>query len=552
MENRLETQVLFSEKDKARGAKIVRVLAPVLAPILSGGLLVLAYPRYDIAWLGWVGLVPLLIAITYKKPGYAFLMSFLCGLVFFAGVFDWIREVRGYQIIHHAVLGLYLGPMFGVFGLIYSFISRRRGATPALVAAPFIWVSIEYLRSNISFLSLPMALLAHSQSHYVHLIQFASFTGAYGIGFLMILVNATIAAIILAFFTENMWLKLSEFKFPSRRAAITLTLASLILVIAALIYGQSVLSQTINGKEIKVSVLQGNIAQNQKWDRKYASYIMQTYTDLTRQAFEDKPDLIVWPEASTPGLVLKNRRLHKQIVSMIRQNSAYFIIGSSEYPKFAKQAYEKGTYGNAALFFSPNGKYLGQYLKIRLVPFTECLPHKEIIPWPDFIVPDKDANFPIPGKEFKLFEMNGAKFGTLICWETLHPDLFRQFVKDGANFIVNITNEARYGETKASYQIAAMNVFRAVESRVPVVRAANTGISCFIDSYGRITGRVHNNDRHIFVRGYLTKNIQTTKEKTFYTAYGDVFAYMSLIIAILWIAYSFLPINKMKGDLSFD
>ena len=129
--------------------RIFRFLLVLLAPVLSGALLVLAYPRYDMAWLGWVGFVPLLIAITYKKPGYAFLMSFLCGLVFFAGVFDWIREVRGYQIIHHAVLGLYLGPMFGVFGLIYSFISRRRGATLALVAAPFIWVSIEYLRSNL-------------------------------------------------------------------------------------------------------------------------------------------------------------------------------------------------------------------------------------------------------------------------------------------------------------------------------------------------------------------------------------------------------------------
>jgi apolipoprotein N-acyltransferase len=477
-------------------------------------------------------------------------MSFLCGLVFFAGVFDWIREVRGYQIIHHAVLGLYLGPMFGVFGLIYSFISRRQGATLALVAAPFIWVSIEYLRSNISFLSLPMALLAHSQSHYVPLIQFASFTGAYGIGFLMILANAAVTATIFAIISGNNRLRLLEFKYPSKREAIALIFASLILIIAALLYGQSVLSEKINGKEIRVSVLQGNIAQKLKWDRKYASFIMQTYTDLTRQAYEDNPDLIVWPEASTPGLVLKNRRLYKQIATMIRQNRAYYIIGSSEYPKFAKQAYKEGTYGNAALFFSPNGKFLGQYLKIRLVPFTECLPHKEIIPWPDFIVPDKDANFPIAGKEFKLFEMNGAKFGTLICWETLHPDLFRQFVKEGANFIVNITNEARYGETKASYQIAAMNVFRAVESRLSIVRAANTGISCFIDPFGRITGRVSNDGKHIFVKGFLTQNILATQEKTFYTAYGDIFSYMSVIIAVFAIVFSIFAKSKKKGDIS--
>jgi apolipoprotein N-acyltransferase len=546
MEAEIEAQISSFKKSKAQPAKIVSALSLSLAPILSGGLLVLAYPRYDMAWLGWVGLVPLFLAITYRKHGYAFLMSFLCGLVFFAGVFDWIREVRGYQIIHHAVLGLYLGPMFGIFGLIYSFISRRRGSALALVTAPFIWVSIEYLRSNISFFSLPMALLAHSQSHYVHLIQFASFTGAYGVGFLMILVNTTVTALVLTVFPANKRSKLSQFKFPSKREAFALAFASLILIFVALFYGKSVLSQPISGNEIRVSVLQGNIAQKQKWDRKYASFIMQTYADLTRQAFEDKPDLIVWPEASTPGLVLKSRRLYKQIATLIRQNGAYFIIGSSEYPKFAKQAYKKGTYGNAALFFAPNGKYMDQYLKIRLVPFTECLPHKETIPWPDFIVPDKDVNFPIPGKEIKLFEINGVEFGTLICWETLHPDLFRQFVKKGANFIVNITNEARYGETKASYQIAAMNVFRAIESRVPVVRAANTGISCFIDPYGRITGRVNNNNRHIFVKGYLTQSLVPSKEKTFYNAYGDVFAFMNLIIAFIVIAFSFLFKSKKR------
>jgi apolipoprotein N-acyltransferase len=501
------------------------------------------------AWLAWVGFVPLLVAITHRKPGYAFLMSFLCGLVFFAGVFDWIREVRGYQIIHHAVLGLYLGPMFGVFGLIYSFISRRRGVAPALVAAPFIWVSIEFLRSNLFFLSLPMALLAHSQSNNIYLIQFAEFTGAYGIGFLLILANAAVAAVILALFAKNARRKLPEHKAQTRWAAITLTVASLFFTILALFYSQNILSGPISGNEIKVSVLQGNIAQKLKWDRKYASYIMQTYTDLTRQVAEEKPELIVWPEASTPGLVLKNRSLFDQIVTLARQNKAYFVIGSSEYPKYAKQAYKEGTYGNAALLFSPDGNYLGQYLKILLVPFTEYLPQKEIIPWPEFIVPDKDANFPIKGKEIKLFEMNGIKFGTLICWETLHPDLFRQFVKDGANFIVNITNEARYGETKASYQIAAMNVFRAIENRVPVVRAANTGISCFIDPYGRITGRVHDNDKHIFVRGHLTQNILASQAKTFYTAYGDVFAYVNLIISIFMIAYSFLPGSKKKDGM---
>jgi len=268
---------------------------------------------------------------------------------------------------------------------------------------------------------------------------------------------------------------------------------------------------------------------------------MQKYTDLTRKALKDQPQLIVWPEAATPGFVLKHMSLHQQITSLVKEAKTYFLIGSSEYPKFAKSSsLNPKDIGNTALFYTPKGKIVGQYLKIHLVPFGEYVPYEGIIPWPNFIVPKDKGSYGIPGKKFTLFGIDGSKFGVLICWEIVFPELFREFVKNGANFMINVTNEGWFGKTAAPYQMAAVNVFRAVENRIAVARAANTGISCFIDPYGRITGRVKNNDTDIFVEGYLTQKIPLAYERTFYTINGDIFVYLVLSITILMIAITVL------------
>jgi apolipoprotein N-acyltransferase len=511
-------------------AKIIPKIFIFLAPVLSGFLLVLAFPSYDLGWLVWAGLVPLLIAISGRSPKYGFFLSFVCGVIFFAGTFNWVFEIPGYKFLHHVFLIPYMGLYFGLFGLAFSFISKRWGVTSALLAAPFVWVSLEYVRSNLSFLALPWAFLGHSQHQYPLIIQIASFTGAYGISFLVVMVNSAIAATIFS---------LSS-RLEMRRTAIPMMLATGLFTGLTLSYGQIALMRPIARRTIKTSVLQGNIDREMKANpKKNAKFIVQKYADLTKQAAQDQPTLIVWPEAATPGLLLKNLRLLDKTMTLIREVNAHFIIGSSEYPKFIKGSFFKPeNIGNTALFFSPKGKFLGQYLKIHLVPFGEYIPFEGTVPWPHFIVPEEKKTYEIPGKEFTLFRLEGAKFGVLICWEIVFPELFRQFVKNGANFMLNITNEGWFGETAAPYQLAAVSVFRAVENRVSLARAANTGISCFIDPFGRITGRVQNNNKDIFVEGYLTQEIRLTQEKTLYTQYGDIFVYVCLILAAVIIALS--------------
>ena len=512
--------------------RILRFLYTIFASVFSGVLLFLAFPRYDLGFLAWVGLVPLLLSMRGKGPKEGFSLSWTCGLVFFAGAFSWIYQVPGYNSIHHALIIPYLGLYFAVFGLGFSLISKRWGIVVALWAAPFLWVSLEYLRSTLGFLSLPWALLGHSQYRYPPIIQVASFTGAYGISFLIVLVNAALAAVLL-----NCLGRLRAYRHLAASVVVTFALVGFVLS-----YGYMILGKSLPAKTIRISVVQANVDQEMKNNpKKYAKPIMQKHVDLTHKVAQDNPRLIVWPEGATPGFVLKNMSLLNQIRSLVREKGAYFVIGSSEYPKFIKEAsYGPQEFGNTAIFFSPGGKVLGQYLKIRLVPFGEYIPLEKTVPWPRFIVPDEKKSFEVPGNEFTLFQLDGTRFGVLICWEIVFPDLCRGFAKKGANFMINITNEGWFGESAAPYQMAAINVFRAVENRIAVARAANTGISCFIDPFGRITGKVRNSGKDSFVEGYLTQEIVLADENTFYTRHGDLFVYAILLVSVLIVGASLI------------
>jgi apolipoprotein N-acyltransferase len=522
------------------GKKIFRLISVLFPPVISALLLVLSLPTFDIGWLAWFGLVPLLVAISGRSPAYGFLSFFIYGFLFFSGVCSWLYEVATFRIVHHAIIMTYLGLYFGFFGLTFNFISKRWGAAPAHLTAPFVWVSIEYIRSNMSFLALPWGLLAHTQYQHPSIMQISSITGAYGLSFLVFMVNSTLAALTLMFLARSrLRNKQPGDKQPSRRGVFSMVLATLAFTGMILLHGHIALSKPIAGKKLKLSVLQGNIEQDKKWNPKYKKYIMQTYADLSKEAADDRPDLIIWPEAATPRYVLKNPSLLKQIKSIIGEAKTSFLIGSAEYSKsITKKPSNRVKIGNTALFFSPTGKVLGTYLKIHLVPFGEYVPYADIIPWPDFIAVQGNTSWDLPGEEHTIFELNGDKFGAVICWESIFPGLFRKFVKNGAGFMINITNEGWFRH-KIPHQYVAMNVFRAVENRIFLVRAANTGVSCFIDPHGRITGRIEKEGKDTYVRGYLTQEITVSKERTFYTEYGDVFIYFCLLASCLIVAMSF-------------
>jgi apolipoprotein N-acyltransferase len=514
--------------------RIFRLLLRITGSVLSGVFLYLAFPEHDMGVLGWFGLVPLFLTIHNESKSYSFLLSLLTGIIFISGIFHWILAVSGYKLYHHSILVFYLALYFGFFGLVFRLIANRFGQTLAFLSAPFLWVSLEYVRSNLFFLALPWALLAHSQHQFSSMIQIVSITGTYGVSFLIVLVNSALAMNIITFLDRFGWQRLAIADMPRGREVSITTLTTIVLITFSITYGKTVLSKPNTGKSIKVSVLQGDIEQKKKRDHKYDNFIMQSYLDLSRKASVDFPALIVWPEAATPGFLLNNSLLLREITNLVKETRTHFLIGSSEHAKFFPDPKKRSRTGNTALHFSPEGKIQGQYLKIHLVPFVEYIPYAGHISWPHFIVPRGRTSGQIQGKEFTLFKIDGTKFGVAICWESLFPGLFRQFVNNGASFMLNISSEAWFGVSAFQYQFLAATKFRAVENRTSIARAGNFTISCFIDPYGRIIESFPENsmDKESFGKGHLTQKITTSNKKTFYTVYGDIFTYIALVITV--------------------
>lgn len=523
--------------------KILRISLLLLAPVLSGALLVLTFPPYDLGWLAWVGLVPLLFVISRISPWHAFILSFVGGVTFFAGVFNWVFEVAGYRFIHHVILGIYLGTLSGLFGLAFGFISKRWGMASALLAAPFVWVSLEYARSNMGFMGFPYGWLGYSQHAYPHIIQIASNTGAYGVSLLIVMVNSALAAVVLLL-ADGSKQPRSPSRTPiSRHGVFVMVVTAFILTTFSLLYGIITVSKPLAGNGIKVSVVQGSIEQEKKWNPRYSDFIMQTYAELTEEASGHQPALIVWPEAATPRALSLDRRLHARVKRIAETAGTYFLIGSSSHQKFKAGQGRTIKFHNSAFLITPDIRAKDQqYDKIHLLPFGEYLPYEGTIPWSWIDVPLIGAT--LPGNEFTVFQCPTFRFSAPICWENIFPDLPRKFVREGAQFLVNITNEAWFGRSVGPQHYVISSVFRAVENKVYVVRCANTGISCFIDPYGRVVGRVRNEKgEDLFVRGVLTETVIPMESNTFYTRYGDWLIWLSLTCSGFFLITAFLRKN---------
>jgi apolipoprotein N-acyltransferase len=251
---------------------------------------------------------------------------------------------------------------------------------------------------------------------------------------------------------------------------------------------------------------------------------------MTKEAAKASPDLIIWPEAATPRSITVDSNLYAGVKEIAKAVETPLLVGSTHLHKIRGKGDQGVKYRNSAFLIEPEGEGESRrYDKMILLPFAEYTPGKEAIPWSYVGVPDL-GNY-IPGKEFTVFDGPGFHFSVAVCWESLFPNLIREFVRAGAQVVINITNEGWFGET-APYQFLACNVFRAVENRVYLVRCANTGITCFIDPYGRITDRVKDIEgRDIHVRGVLTGTVVPLESKTFYTRFGDWLVWLSFAVS---------------------
>jgi apolipoprotein N-acyltransferase len=486
---------------------------------VSGALLAVAFPMIDWGPVAWVALVPLLLAALGRGPSAAFRAGWVAGVVFYLATLYWLVLTIGTYtnlspLVSVGPLLLLCGFLALGFGLFTAGCewARRAGVELALVAPP-LWVLVEYVRTYILG-GFPWVSLGYSQYRATYLVQFVEFTGIYGLSALIVLVNVAVFAAV------RRW---NLGKAPSTRGLLVVT--GLLLVLLAWGYWRVQQIAAIPAKgSLRVGLIQGNVAQDVKWDPAYQQSTIDHYEKMTTAAVADGAELVVWPETAAPFFFQEEGELRDRIVDLARRLGISIVVGS---PAFS---YEHGTLlmHNRVYLVGPDGTANQSYDKMQLVPFGEYVPLKSFFFFVDKVV-EGVGDFRA-GTTPVVFHTARGNFGTLICYEGIFPDLTRQFVAGGADFLVNVTNDAWFGRTSAPYQHLAMATLRAIENRVPLVRVANTGFSAMVDADGTIRWRTG-----LFETAWRVDTISWVGIPTFYARFGDVFVYgcMALLVLVL-------------------
>jgi apolipoprotein N-acyltransferase len=491
--------------------------------MVSGLLLAASFPAIQFPLLAWFALVPLLIALRGSSVRNGFWTGGITGLVYFAGTVHWVtNSVHFYgnvPLVPASLITLLLCAYLAIYPALFGAALvhvRKNHPSLAFLAAPALWTALELARTYV-FSGFPWSLLGYTQYRLLPVIQVADITGVYGISFLIVLVNAALAELMM-----------------DRKRFIPLVAAGSVLLLV-LSYGVLQLRKPEAQGTFTVSVIQGNIEQDQKWDPAYQMQVTSVYERLTLKAAKQRPDLVLWPETATPFYFNSpggaDREQTANLERFVKRNHIPILFGSPTYEVLPGRVVHLR---NSAFLLSPEGTALAEYHKFHLVPFGEYVPLKSVLFFVDKMVQaigDFQAGreytvmaVPVPGQQ-------DVKVSTVICYEIIFPDLVRRFVDKGATVITTITNDAWFGRTAAPYQHFSMAVLRAVENRVPIARAANTGISGFIDANGKVL-----QTSGIFVEADLMQALAPGSTKTFYTRYGDIFSYLCVIFVLILIA----------------
>ncbi len=423
----------------------------------------------------------------------------------------------------YLLLCFYLSLFVGVFCWGAVRITRSFPFPWFLVAG--LWASLEYVRAH--FLSgFPWCLLGYSQYAHLQLIQIADITGVYGVSFLVVLSNGLLFALL--------------FRAPGRNSSLFRLeiFCGLAVLFATVSYGFS----HVNGQKksppqamLKCAIIQPDIDQSVKWNPAYRTQTMNVYRKLTLSVSRAHPRLIMWPETAVPFYFQDQSRLSDEVLSLARTSHADLLFGSPAY-QLKGNGY---AYYNRAYLLTPNGR-IQYYDKVHLVPFGEYVPLKHIFFFASRLV--AGAGDFEPGSAVSPFKDGNVTIGPLICFEAIFPELARAQVKDGAQILVNLTNDAWFGTTSAPYQHLAMAVFRAVENHRPLVRAANTGISAFISPTGAIKSR-----SRLFIQQTLIRDVQPLSSPlSMYTRMGDIFVLFLCVISALVLGWSVLKRNRRQ------
>jgi len=517
--------------------------------ILSSLLQVLPFPIAGPAPLWrrlfcWFCLTPLLAALlgndsrgTRLRPAQTTLLAYVCGVFWYLGNCYWIYQTMHLygDIPRLASMGilllfsLYVALYHALFGALFGVLRKRLSHQAVLWTAPFLWVAVELARSRIT--GFPWDLLGYTQVDNLTLIRLAPWTGVFGLSFLIACVNIlwisrispwrgktpvpgfALATVLVVGFTLLGWLTS-----PPKQAAATSTA---VLLQENLSIGAEAAKQSESKEQLLAAFTQLSLHPG------FAAGPGDAPADPVA-GVGIKPEIIAWPEAPAPFFDADTEFRNAIGALAVRTQTPVIVNALSFGARNGDGHYDEY---NSASFFLPNGSYAGHYDKMRLVPFGEYVPYKPLF----FFAGSLLDNLPfVPGIKRRLFESGGKRYGVFIFYESIFGDDIRHFAGDGAEVLVNISDDGWYGDSSAPWEHLDMVRMRAIENHRWVLRATNTGITAAIDPYGRITAVM---PRHI--RGSMTVNFAYSSVETFYTRYGDWFAWLCAVVSAAVLAMSY-------------
>jgi apolipoprotein N-acyltransferase len=514
---------------------------------LSAVLQILIFPLPNLYMLSWVAITPLLIAILRARPPktlqlqagikllpasplQAFLLAYACGILWYAGTCYWIYSVMHQYggvstpvgIVILILFCLYLAIYHGIFGLLVSLLA---GSSPfnlrALLLSPVVWVAVELARTRVT--GFPWGLLGTTQVDNIPLARIASVTGVYGLSFEIMLVNAALAA---AFLVERE---------KRKRLLLAVVIAALILQAGSLFPAPAIpADRSAVLVQANVPILEGS-----DWTKQYFNDTLRDLSEISLNSNGGPhPDLIVWPESPAP-FYNSDPLFRDAVTAVARKSNAWLLTGSIGTRNASATPDQTTEIYNSASLVSPNGEWTSRYDKIHLVPFGEYVPFKQIFSFAGGLT--KEVGDFSRGTSRVPLDAGGTKLGTFICYESIFPDDIRQFANNGAQVLVNISNDGWYGDSGAYAQHLKQSRMRAVENKRWLLLDTNTGLTAVIDPNGRIVASAPRKTRTALRVPY-----GLASATTFYTRHGDWFAYLCAIISLAAL-FMRLFVRKEKG-----
>ncbi|HMF57847.1 MAG TPA: apolipoprotein N-acyltransferase [Pyrinomonadaceae bacterium] len=530
---------------KTKAIAIAPTRAEVLLSVLSAALLILAFPDFNLWPLAWVGFVPLLVAVARSRNQWrAFIFGWLTGTVFFYGSCYWVTHALiryggipawvAYPLLLPATVVVGLFPAISCL-LLFRCIARW-GAR-AIFLAPVIWVALEWTRL-ITTGQLWNAI-AYSQAYAPALIQTARWGGVYMVGFFVMLSNAALSYAVIVNTSR------------SRKITVaTLIFIALSIWLSLILTGKESFLIQHGTKVAVVIAVQPNVPMEPVGSTAEAEELVKRHVTLSENALNEwrrqetkvnsvrpaeasatLPSIIVWPESPMNFAYARDTEFREFVAEFAKRNRASVLFNSQE------PAPAGGTY-NSAVMINEEGRLVAQYDKIRLLPFGEYVPLPRWLPGAS-LIPAMVGDF-TPGAQYTLMPLGAARAGVFICFESAFPSIARKFTADGADVLINISNDGYLGRTAVMRQHLANAIFRAVENDRPVLRVTNTGISAYITESGEVVSPTEG-----FQPAASAWTVtRAAQNRTFYTKHGDIFVYLCAALSFLFLIFSFRKIKE--------